>query len=153
VTPRTFLAVGLAKVLVVALLGGCGASALDRTERAYGALHAVQAEAVARFETKTRETVRERCSDVPTAELDACGLDVAGGFAEEEAGLDLSADALDTAGREIAAWAAQGKPSPNLCARVAAAVTAVGHALELVSALGVDLAALGLPAWTCPEVE
>lgn len=139
-------------VFVTALLAlsatGCGASALDKTERAYGVLHAAQAETVARFEGGLREAVREAC---PSGE-DACALAVAEQHRAAEAGLALSADALDAAGRELVAWASRGDADalpPSTCARVAAAVDALGHALTLVRALGVDLPAFGLPTWTC----
>lgn len=136
--------------LATLLLAGCGASALDRTERAYGVAHAAQAETVARFESRIRERVRERC---PTGE-DACALEVAAEHRATAAGLALSADALDAAGRELVRWGTSGEErSPAACVRIRDAVAAVRSAMALVGALGTDLSALGLPAWECPEVE
>jgi hypothetical protein len=154
----SFESLSLATLLV---LSGCGASALDRTERVYGVLHAVQSETVARFEDRTRERVREAC---PTGE-ESCALAVAAehhaalraecvnpdGSTRSCSALDLSADALDTAGRELIRWALTGKEmSSATCTRIREAITALGHAMQLVTALGTDLSSLGIPAWTCP---
>lgn len=137
---------GAVFLAVPLLLAGCGASALDRTERVYGVAHAAQAETVARFEGRIRERVREAC---PTGE-DACALEVAAEHRAAAAGLALSADALDAAGRELVRWGTSGEErSPAACVRIRNAVAAVRSAMALVVALGTDLSALGLPAWEC----
>lgn len=141
----------LVAVVALALTSGCATTALDRTERVYGVLHAVQSETVGRFEERIRERVREDC---PTGE-ESCALGVAALHRPAGEGLDVSADALDSAGRELIRWALDGAEEmpPATCVRIREVIAALSSAMELVTALGVDLSALGLPAWTCPEVE
>lgn len=137
----------LVVALAIAMLGGvlgCGASTLDRAERAYGAAHVAQAAGVRNLHRRVREAVREDCPEGQ----EACAEATAGGFHEAQAGLVLSADALDTAARELEA-AALGDESAQVCARVKDALASLGSALELLRALNVRIPEMGRLTLEC----
>lgn len=139
------LIVALIGLTLVGLFGGCGASALDKAERAYGAAHVIQGEAVDRLHARVRADVRETCPDGQ----EACALAVAETYRVVEAGLNVSADVLDTARRELAAEA-RGEEGSQTCARVKDAVTAVQSTLDLLRAAGVAVPEFGRMTWGCP---
>jgi hypothetical protein len=130
----------------LAMLNGCGASTLDRAERAYGAAHVIQREAVDRLHARVRTDVRESCPDGQ----EACARAVAQTYHAAEAGLNVSADALDTARRELAAEA-RGEQGSQTCARLRDAVGAVQSTLELLRAVGVSVPEVGRLTWGCDD--
>jgi hypothetical protein len=141
-----------AVVAYAVLLGGCGASTLDRATTAYGVAHALQSGAVATVRREVRDDLREACAgETSPAAIDACITERAERWRAAEAGLDVSAAALDVAGAELLAWAEDGDPDAaprTACERLSSAVEAVAHVVRLLDALGVRLPD-GLPSWTC----
>lgn len=144
--PLGLLIVACILAALAGLLGGCGASALDRAERAYGAAHVIQREAVDRLHARVRSDVRESCPDGQ----EACARAVAETYHAAEAGLNVSADALDTARRELAAEA-RGEQGSQTCARLRDAVGAVQSTLELLRAVGVSVPEVGRLTWGCDD--
>lgn len=139
---------------------GCGASALDRATTALGAAHALQSGAVNATRREVRDDLREACADAGAAggaeAIDECIADRTERWRATEAGLDISADALDTAGVELLAWAervhadeADPDAAPRtVCARMRDGFEAVAHVMRLLDALGVRMPD-GLPTWEC----
>lgn len=141
-----------AVVVYVVLVAGCGASTLDRATTAYGAAHALQSGAVSTVRRELRDDLRTACAgETSAAAIDACVAERAERWRTAEAGLDVSAAALDVAGAELLAWAKDGDPDAaprTACERLSSAVEAVARVLRLLDALGVSLPS-GLPSWTC----
>ena len=117
-----------------------------------GVAHALQSGAVATVRGEVRDDLRETCSsETSPAAIDACVTERAERWRAAEAGLDVSAAALDVAGAELLAWAEDGDPDAaprTACERLSSAIEAVAHVVRLLDALGVRLPA-GLPSWTC----
>jgi len=138
---------------------GCGASSLDRATTALGAAHALQSGAVNATRREVRDDLREACAgETSPSAIDECVAERTERWRATEAGLDVSADALDTAGVELLAWAervhadeADPDVAPRIvCARMKDGFEAVAHVLRLLDALGVRMPD-GLPTWECGD--
>lgn len=138
---------------------GCGASALDRATTALGAAHALQSGAVNATRREVRDDLREACAgETSPSAIDECVAERTERWRATEAGLDVSADALDTAGVELLAWAERvhaDEADPDVaprtvCARMRDGFEAVAHVIRLLDALGVRMPD-GLPTWECGD--
>lgn len=156
-----FLTASLVLLTALGALGstGCGASALDRATTALGAAHALQSGAVNATRREVRDDLREACAgETSPSAIDECIADRTERWRATEAGLDVSADALDTAGVELLAWAERvhaDEADPDVaprtvCARMKDGFEAVAHVLRLLDALGVRMPD-GLPTWECGD--
>jgi hypothetical protein len=107
-----------AVVAYAVLLGGCGASTLDRATTAYGVAHALQSGAVATVRREVRDDLRESCAgETSPAAIDACVTERAERWRAAEAGLDVSAAALSVRAALVGGRGGRARRAPARRAR------------------------------------